>query len=73
MSKKIERYEGRSAEDLNAKNCCAFCGATLGTGRFRIFSNKRLEWFDRESCRTKRNADLRAETKYENYGDFFHE
>ncbi len=61
MSKKIERYEGRSALDLNAKNLCAFCGNSLGNGNLQIYSNKRGEWFDRASCRTKRNDDLRPE------------
>lgn len=60
MSKKIERYEGRSASDLNAKNLCGFCGSLLGNGSTRIFSNRSGELFDRASCRTKRNADIAA-------------
>lgn len=43
----------------NRKNQCAYCGASLGGGHFRIYSNKAGLWFERESCRKKWNAEER--------------
>ena len=74
MSKRIERYEGRSAEDLNAKRCCAFCGGLLGAETSpnffeRMYSNTAGLWFDRQSCRTQFNK-AKAEGDFdERYSD----
>jgi len=68
MGKRIERYEGRSAEDLNEKNCCAFCGGLLGrnNGNYyeKIYTNTAGLFFDRQSCRTKHNKDTQKSSPY---------